>query len=486
MLKRITSLLFVCLFVCLWSQKTEAIEAKEESRGLKVVIEDNYIKTFNEFEFDAEKVFEVEVSDENEKYASKDGVLYSKDMKTLIFYPPQKKEAFFEVPESVETIEKTIKSPYLKEIFINKNTVQIPIGGICTGEFFECIKVSVENKKYVSKDGVLYSKNMKIIYEYPRGKKGEKFEIPQSVDYIYDFCFYGSFLREITGQNIKIVGESAFNWCYYLERIELGNQIEEIKNNAFMNCRALNKVVFPQSLNKIEFFGDCSIKEVVFRGEKKDEILDLYCSPSAPFIQFISAENTGKSHRNDCKCKIDIPSSWAEKELQQAKEFGLITESVACGTKSRITRSEVCELLVNMIERALGEKIEGKESLFLDTTEESVEKCCSIGIVNGVGEDRFSPGTYISREQMATMIYRSLKYINNSKGGKMEEKTEIDSAYTDRFSVSKWAVEAIATLNKMGIMNGTSEILLSPQQTLTVEEAILLVKRTYEKIKWGN
>ena len=68
----------------------------------------------------------------------------------------------------------------------------------------------------------------------------------------------------------------------------------------------------------------------------------------------------------------------------------------------------------------------------------------------------------------------------------MEEKTEIDSAYTDRFSVSKWAVEAIATLNKMGIMNGTSEILLSPQQTLTVEEAILLVKRTYEKIKWGN
>ena len=111
MLKRLTSLLFVCLFVCLWSQKTEAIEAKEESRGLKVVIEDNYIKTFNEFEFDAEKVFEVEVSDENEKYASKDGVLYSKDMKTLIFYPPQKKETFFEVPESVETIEKTIKSP---------------------------------------------------------------------------------------------------------------------------------------------------------------------------------------------------------------------------------------------------------------------------------------------------------------------------------------------------------------------------------------
>ena len=83
----------------------------------------------------------------------------------------------------------------------------------------------------MSKDGVLYSKNMKIIYEYPRGKKGEKFEIPQSVDYIYDFCFYGSFLREITGQNIKIVGESAFNWCYYLERIELGNQIEEIKNS---------------------------------------------------------------------------------------------------------------------------------------------------------------------------------------------------------------------------------------------------------------
>ena len=480
MLKRIISFLFVCLFVCFWNQKTEA---NEDGSVFKIVIGENYIKPFNEFEFDAEKVFEVEVSDKNEKYASKDGVLYSKDMKTLVYYPQQKKETLFEVPETVKIIERTIQSHYLKEIFIDKNVAQIPIGGVCTGGSFESVNVSDKNKSYASKDGVLYSKDMKIIYEYPRGKKGEKFEIPQSVDYIYDFCFYGSFLREITGQNIKIVGESAFNWCYYLERVELGNQVEELKNNAFINCRNLNKIVFPQSLKKIEFLGDCSIKEVVFRGKKTEEILELYCSPTAPFIQFISVENSDMSHRDGCRCEVDIPSSWAEKELEQAKGFSLITEKTSYGEKSRITRSEVCELFVNMIERALGEKVEGQGNMFLDTSEQSVEKCCSIGIVNGVGEDRFSPGTYISREQMATMIYRSLKYIHNSKGGILEEEAEIDSGYTDRSSVSKWAVEAMATLNKMGIMNGMSEILLSPQQTLTVEEAILLVKRTYEKIK---
>ncbi len=563
MLKKMMSLFFICFFAFLWNQKIEAneepkIKVTKDGNDVKIELCENYLKPFNEygeFEFGSERISEVnvsdrneiyaskngvlyskdmktlifyppqkkevlfevpetveiiekqinspylkelfinknivqipslsictggnfesvKVSDENEKYTSKDGVLYSKDMKTLIFYPPQKKAALFEVPETVEIIKETIKSPYLKKLFFDKNIVQIPTGGVCKGENFESVTVSGENDKYASKDGVLYSKDMKIIYEYPRGKKGEKFEIPQSVEKIYDNCFYGSSLREITGQSVRTVEQCAFLWCYYLERVELGNQVEEIKNNAFWCCRSLNKIVFPQSLKKIESSNDNSIKEVVFRGE----ILTCSCA----YVQFINVENSNINHKDGCKCVLDVPSSWAEKELEQAKEFGLITENLSYGVKSRITRSEVCELLVNMLEMVLGTEVEGQENIFLDTSEKNVEKCFSIGVVNGVGEDRFSPGTYVSREQMATMLYRSIKYIYESKGYIMEEETEIDEEYADRDSVSKWAVNAVATLNKTGIMQGTSETMLSPYKDLTVEEAIIFVKRAYNYMK---
>lgn len=136
---------------------------------------------------------------------------------------------------------------------------------------------------------------MKIIYEYPRGKKGEKFEIPQSVEKIYDNCFYGSSLREITGQSVRTVEQCAFLWCYYLERVELGNQVEEIKNNAFWCCRNLNKIVFPPSLKKIGSAGDTSIKEVVFRGEKTEEILNVNCRA---YVRFISVENSNIKHKD--------------------------------------------------------------------------------------------------------------------------------------------------------------------------------------------
>lgn len=44
------------------------------------------------------------VSEENERFCSRDGVLYDKEMKKLLVYPPEKKCKKFTVPESVEEI----------------------------------------------------------------------------------------------------------------------------------------------------------------------------------------------------------------------------------------------------------------------------------------------------------------------------------------------------------------------------------------------
>lgn len=50
------------------------------------------------------KIEGIIVSDENPYYASKDGVLYSKTGKTLLLYPPAKKEKSYLLPEGIDTI----------------------------------------------------------------------------------------------------------------------------------------------------------------------------------------------------------------------------------------------------------------------------------------------------------------------------------------------------------------------------------------------
>lgn len=52
------------------------------------------------------KLENISLSEKNEHYTSLDGVLFDKDMKTLIYYPCAKKDSCYAVPDGVEVIQK--------------------------------------------------------------------------------------------------------------------------------------------------------------------------------------------------------------------------------------------------------------------------------------------------------------------------------------------------------------------------------------------
>lgn len=55
------------------------------------------------------------------------------------------------------------------------------------------------------------------------------------------------------------------------------------------------------------------------------------------------------------------------------------------------------------------------------------------------------------------------------------------AGYDDAGRVSEWAREAMAALNADGILRGTADTTLSPKDTTTVEQGILLALRAYQK-----
>ena len=98
------------------------------------------------------------------------------------------------------------------------------------------------------------------------------------------------------------------------------------------------------------------------------------------------------------------------------------------------------------------------------------------GIVNGVSENEFAPNDNLTREQMAAIIYRYIKF--KGKDVSVGENTNILS-YTDAENISEYAVEAICYAVGSGLMKGDSETTLNPSGTATRAETATIIMRLF-------
>ena len=89
----------------------------------------------------------------------------------------------------------------------------------------ERIDVEESNKKYCSKDGVLFNKDVSIVIQCPSGKKGDC-NIPESVTKISAQAFYGcvGLTAMRIPHNVVYIGNDAFGLCIYNHRTTKTNQ----------------------------------------------------------------------------------------------------------------------------------------------------------------------------------------------------------------------------------------------------------------------
>ena len=173
---------------------------------------------------------------------------------------------------------------------------------------------------------------------------------------------------------------------------------------------------------------------------------------------------------------------WALAEIQEAKELSLTTSRTSRQFSRNITRVQFAELLVNLVEQVTG-KAENVKNVFpfSDTADLYVRKAHALGIVQGTGDDnRFSPNEFLTREQASAMLYRTIERLQAMTGKTVLGPTEDLSRYNDHAQVSTWALEAVSNLTGADIIGGTSDTTLSPKDTTTVEQAILITLRAYQ------
>ena len=110
--------------------------------------------------------------------------------------------------------------------------------------------------------------------------------------------------------------------------------------------------------------------------------------------------------------------------------------------------------------------------------ESAVAWAAKNGIAGGVGDNKFSPDTGITREQLAVILYRYAKYkgYNVSVG----EDTNILS-YKDALSISEYAYSALQWACGAGIMNGDNGY-LNPNGPASRAQVAAMLQRFVENV----
>jgi hypothetical protein len=183
-------------------------------------------------------------------------------------------------------------------------------------------------------------------------------------------------------------------------------------------------------------------------------------------------------------------SDWATAELDKAVKYGLITSSIRDKMSEPITREEFAELAVLLYQKTT-EKTAQPESPnpFTDTSNPEVLKAYKLGIVTGVGNNKFDPKALTNREQVATMLSRAIRVMVPDA----DFSTEGAPSFSDEKDISDWALEHVKYMSKIGVIKGsegkfmpkavTTAEIASGYATTTCEQATLMAVRIYEKFK---
>ncbi|MCT4542892.1 MAG: leucine-rich repeat domain-containing protein [Vallitalea sp.] len=173
------------------------------------------------------------------------------------------------------------------------------------------------------------------------------------------------------------------------------------------------------------------------------------------------------------------PSLWAEEFVYSANNRGVLPYSSMYDFQQNITREEFCKMAIKLYEYITNDIVEiPNENPFLDTSCLEVLKAYQLGIVNGCGKNKFKPNGIVTREQLCTFIYRTIKKANPKISFASKQLT-----FSDIDDVSKYAKESIDFSYSYGLISGVGDNKLNPKGVSTKEQAIVMVERLCRKLE---
>lgn len=172
----------------------------------------------------------VHIAEGHKKYCSADGIVFSKDGRTLEFYPHGKTEKRYCIPDSVVKIGRWAfrGQKYLEEVVMPDSVATVGMGA-----FYQCSALR----------RVVFSGNIRELPDASAYQNGGVFEgcsalkeaaLPRKLQYLGSYAFYASGLREIQlNEGLRQMGEYALA-ADMLRKVSLPGSLERLGKGALL------------------------------------------------------------------------------------------------------------------------------------------------------------------------------------------------------------------------------------------------------------
>lgn len=181
----------------------------------------------------------------------------------------------------------------------------------------------------------------------------------------------------------------------------------------------------------------------------------------------------------------DVPAShWAHDDITYVYENDLMngTDGSLFSPESTTTRAQV----VTVLYRLAGQPAADWENPFWDVPasawfHDAVTWAWENDITGGVSSTHFGAGNAVTREQLATFLYRYAQ----DQGYDTSARADL-SGYSDAGLVSSYATEALSWANATGLITGTTATTLSPKGSATRAQVATILSRFCQDVVPGG
>ena len=262
----------------------------------------------------------VNVNTPSVKYKEENGEL------TLTSYSDRTNITEYEVPAEIGGKKVTKIADFglsnaesLLKIVIGKNVREIGSWALTNNQHLKEFIVDPENEYFKSEDGVLFTKDGKVLLSYPCGKDVEfdrfgnvtadgdgnaliaSYAIPEGVEEIASKAFYKCYYVNVTyfPSTVRVIGEKAFHRCSSLKDFTMPAAVESIGKDAFAYDEGLTVLEIGENIKEIgeyAFFYCKNLKSITIHAPEAQLTLGKKWQPT----------NEGKI-MDDCVITFDAP-----------------------------------------------------------------------------------------------------------------------------------------------------------------------------------
>ncbi len=175
----------------------------------------------------------------------------------------------------------------------------------------------------------------------------------------------------------------------------------------------------------------------------------------------------------------DVSGHWAAAPIKfvTERELFLGTGSDTFSPENGMTRAMFATVIGRLYERSFGEIKAANSCTFTDCNYSDyygnyVDWAAENKIINGYGSSKFGPNDQITREQMASILYRFADFLDV-----LPDDMDRELRYSDAESISPYAKDAAIYSQTTGAISGRGGDVFAPGETATRAEVATIIER---------